>query len=326
MTAVRPALLAAATAAALALSSPAPALQEFEPGKLDKTAGTFTYQQGQVYKLDCTMLSTVTIVLDPEEDAEKGGTLNGDPAAYEWESGGNMLVLRCKSEVRAQLGRSTILSAHTVHRKTGERRAYPFRVTTRPLAKDAADGISLVTFRYPDQEARERREAAEARAEQERSERGPARLAVAHYQGRRNREYWWQAEPGSPGAALAQGLRVSDNGMLTTFEFRGNHAGGSILHINESGQEMTMTQAPRDGGAVVLSRVIKSADVDKATKERWVLRLGDAALCIWNLDPGQPVGGYNPGTGTADPGVIIRPRRRPRAAPTAQAAEAGPAP
>jgi type IV secretory pathway VirB9-like protein len=313
-------LLLAATAAVALNAAPAFALQDMTAGRRDPRVGTFTFEEGQVYRIDCTLLGTVTVIFHPDEDAEKGGGVNADVAAYEIEPAGNMVVFKCSEESRAKLKRVTNIPVFTINKKTGERRDYQFLVTTRELRFDSSTGMISARFIYPDDERRRRAELAREAAEEARAERAGDRLDVAHYYGRRNRRYRFQAEPGSPDEALASGLRVSDNGQTTTFEFVGNTARAAILFIDESGKEHTMGTAPHDGGAVTVMRVAKSHDESQPpTKERWVLRLGDLRLCLFNWDNAPAPHGYNPGTGTADPNVVIKRRPRVKLTPASSA-------
>ncbi|MFG1298018.1 P-type conjugative transfer protein VirB9 [Xanthobacter sp. V13C-7B] len=268
-------VLAASAVPVLALETPA-------AGPRDGRIRFVSYEPYNVVRVVGSLRSSVQIQLAPDEEIVH--VASGNTVAWEVAPAGNILFL--KPRELQPLTNLQVVSA----RRDGSKRSYQFELSVRDGAVGpGADTYFLVKFRYPEDEAEERRRAAAEKAEADRANQVDKVLDFHGAYGPRNWRYSVQ------GAQVIEPVSVYDNGKVTTFAFAGNTQVPAIYVVNADGSE-NLVPKNMDGDLVVVH----------AIAAKFVLRRGQDVTCVFNeaYDPA----GINPGTGTTSPSVqrIVR--------------------
>jgi type IV secretion system protein VirB9 len=167
---------------------------------------------------------------------------------------------------------NTNLIVHT------DRHDYAFDLVVLPAASGNEDAMYRVTFSYRDELAKHDAAKAEANLIVQR-EATPA--------AKRNLAYTMQAVHGSDDIMPAA---MWDDGRFTYVEIPGNRKIPSVFRVGEDGSEH-VPDKHMDGDRIVLHEVAR----------RWVLRLGDEVVELWNN--AYDLNGVPPVNGTTVPGV-----------------------
>ena len=168
---------------------------------------------------------------------------------------------------------NTNLIVHT------DRHDYAFDLVVLPAASGNADAMYRVTFSYRDELAKYDAARAEASLIAQRE----AVLAI-----KRNLAYAMQAVHGSDDITPSA---MWDDGRFTYIEIPGNRKIPSVFRVAEDGSEH-VPDKHMEGDRIVLHEVAR----------RWVLRLGDEAVELWNN--AYDLNGVPPVDGTTVPGVV----------------------
>ncbi len=147
-----------------------------------------------------------------------------------------------------------------------------------------------VKFRYPQEEAEQRRQQAAAQARTVQAKDADDVLSLHEAYGPRNWRYSAQ------GAEALEPQSVYDNGKITTFSFAGNQEMPAIYMENSDGSE-TLVPKTVDGNLVMVH----------ALSRKFILRRGKDVLCVFNEAYDRI--GINPATNTTSPSVerIVKP-------------------
>ena len=285
-------LLTLSAAVFLAVVGPAGgalALETPVAGPRDNRVRFVSYEPYQVVKIVGSLRSSVQVEFAPDEEIVHVAT--GNSVAWEVAPAGSILFLKPREKQPV-----TNLQVVTA-RRDGSKRSYQFELTIREGAVAAgADTYFLVKFRYPGDEAEEKRRAAAARAEAARASQADKVLEFHSAFGPRNWRYSAQ------GSQVIEPASVYDNGKLTTFAFTGNTQIPAIYVVNADGSE-NLVPSTTDGDLVLVH----------AIAAKFVLRRGREVTCIFN--EGFVPAGINPGTGTTSPSVERVVKQTPNSAP-----------
>lgn len=244
------------------------------PGHDDKRVLFVNYDPDQVVRiLGRARNSTQIIFASTEEIAH---VAIGDTVAWEVAPAQNILFLKPR-----ELHPPTNLQVVTV-RSSGERRNYNFELTSTKDGKV----YYTVQYRYPTDEANERRRHSENARLAKEGNIIDETLSLHQSYGKRNFQYSAQ------GNRALQPDAVYDDGKVTVMRFAGNRPIPAIYMTREDGTESLMPNDVRDSGRAVVLHGLAS---------RFVLRSGKDVLCVYN-ENFDPVG-VNPGTGTTSPSI-----------------------
>jgi len=231
---------------ALALAAcarPAAALDEPIPSAYDPRVKSVTFNAGDVVQLNTVVGVATHIIL------EKGETYIthafGDSDAYAFVIKKHHIFIKPKAE-RADTNLIVVT----------DRRSYKFRLTYRRTRADATYELAFV---YPETTTQLNREAA-ARAEIERS----FNKGVDAY----NLAYAMSGD-----TAIAP-VNVWDDGRFTSFKFAANTDLPAIYAVDADGNESIVNRTTvGEGNSIIVTHKVNP---------KWILRLGDQALAVFN--------------------------------------------
>jgi type IV secretion system protein VirB9 len=263
-------------AAALAVASPAFALDTPKSGPSDPRIKVVDYDPWAVVKITGVFRTATQILLGPDETILHVAV--GDATGWEVAAEKNILFVKPKA---ARPPTNLIVTTS----RGAETRNYTFELSTRAgsSARNTPDTVFGLHFRYPqDEKAAAAALTGQAAALEQRII--DLKLDRAVVEGRRNLNY------GVQGATALQPSEVSDNGRFTVLRFPGNQQVPAIYQVEASGAESLIPFDVR-GEFVVVHAVVRQLR----------LRRGREVLCIYN-QAFEPYG-VNPATGTAAPDV-----------------------
>lgn len=254
--------LALALLAAM-IALPAQALDEPRSSKFDNRIRYTIYNPRDVVQLDAVIGIATHIVL---EEGERYVThAFGDAQAWSFAVEGHHVFIKPRAD-----------NAETNLTIVTDRRAYYFKLRYWPTRR--ANAVYGLSFTYPDTEARKAQELAQAAAVEE--------GFAADRQGY-NLNYTMSGD-----LDIAP-INAWDNNEATYLKFPGNRDIPAIYMVDADGNEsiVNRTTIGEASDIVVLHKV----------NSKWILRLGDRALAVWNetYDPN----GVRNTTGTASPAV-----------------------
>jgi type IV secretion system protein VirB9 len=263
--------------AAISIPPTALALEVPRGADQDSRVRFVNYQPYNVTKIVGTLRSSVQVEFSSDE--EIAHVALGNTVAWEVAPAGNILFLKPRENQPL-----TNISVVTT-RRDGSKRSYQMELTVRDGPVGVGDNTYFyVKFRYPADEAQQRRLEAVARDQAARAGEADKALGVHELYGPRNWRYSAQ------GSATVEPQAVYDNGKITTFVFAGNQEMPAIYIENSDGSE---SLAPKSvSGELVLVHAIN---------RKFILRRGGDVLCIFN-EAFSPKG-IDPGTNTTSPSV-----------------------
>ena len=247
----------------LLVSTPALAAGGASRAGADERIRQVVYDPDEVVTIDAVVGVATHIVLEPGETYLTHAF--GDGKAWDFAVKGNHCFLKAVAiEADSNL---TIVT---------DRRSYHFSL--RLSAAPGATPTFQIVFRYPDRDARRKREEGARRAVEE---------GFASRGDRANLDYTMSGD-----LDLAP-VNAWDDGEFTYFKFPGNRDLPAIYLVDADGNESIVNRHSEGAASetVVVHRVA----------QRWVLRLEDRALAIWN-DAFDPTGRRNTSR-TASPDV-----------------------
>lgn len=269
-TAILTLLLAGSTSATLALEIPRGASQDSRVRFVD-------YQPYNITRIIGTLRSSVQVEFAGDE--EIAHVALGNSVAWEVAPAGNILFLKPRENQPV-----TNISVVTT-RRDGSTRSYQMELTVRDGTVDVGQNTYFyVKYRYPADEAEQRRQAAQARALVARAKEADDVLALHEAYGPRNWRYSAQ------GSKALEPQSIYDNGKVTTFAFVGNQEMPAIYVENSDGSESLVPKSV-DGNLVLVH----------AISRKFILRRGGDVLCVFN-EAYERVG-IDPDTNTTSPSV-----------------------
>lgn len=255
---------------ALALETPRSASQDGRIRFVD-------YQPYNITRVVGTLRSSVEIEFAADE--EIAHVALGNSVAWEVAPAGNILFLKPRENQPV-----TNISVVTA-RRDGSTRSYQMELTVRDGSVAVGQNTYFyVKYRYPADEAEQRKFQASARARAAQAGQADQVLALHEAYGPRNWRYSAQ------GAQALQPQSVYDNGKVTTFAFVGNQEMPAIYIENSDGSESLVPKSV-DGNLVLVH----------ALSRKFILRRGGDALCVFNEAYDRV--GINPDTNTTSPSV-----------------------
>lgn len=256
--------------ASQALEIPASAQQ-------DNRVRFVSYQPYNITRIVGTIRSSVQVEF--AQDEEIAHVALGNSVAWEVAPAGHILFLKPRENQPA-----TNISVVTT-RRDGSKRSYQMELVVRDGSVDAGQNTYFyVKYRYPADEAEQRRLEGEARKRATEAGYADQVLGIHEQYGPRNWRYAVQ------GSTAIEPQAVYDNGKVTTFTFSGNQQMPAIYIENSDGTESLVPKTVQ--GALVLVHAIG---------RKFILRRGSDTLCIFN-EAYSPVG-VDPGTNTTSPSV-----------------------
>jgi type IV secretion system protein VirB9 len=270
------------------LCSPAFALDTPRSAPQDSRIRFVDYQPYNITKVVGTLRSSVQIEFAADE--EIAHVALGNSVAWEVAPAGNILFLKPRENQPV-----TNISVVTT-RRDGSTRSYQMELTVRDGTVEAGQNTYFyVKYRYPADEAEQRRLDAAARAQAAQAGQADRVLSLHEAYGPRNWRYSAQgAQPLEPQA-------VYDNGKVTTFAFVGNQEMPAIYMENSDGTESLVPRSV-DGNLVLVH----------AISRKFILRRGGDVLCVFNEAYDRV--GINPETNTSSPSVERVAKAQPGAA------------
>jgi type IV secretion system protein VirB9 len=264
------AIASAVASAALALETPRSASQDGRIRFVD-------YQPYNITKVVGTLRSSVQIEFAADE--EIAHVALGNSVAWEVAPAGNILFLKPRENQPV-----TNISVVTA-RRDGSTRSYQMELTVRDGSVAVGQNTYFyVKYRYPADEAEQRRLASTARAQAAQAGQADQVLALHEAYGPRNWRYSAQ------GAQSLQPQSVYDNGKVTTFAFVENQEMPAIYIENSDGSESLVPKSVE--GNLVLVHALSA---------KFILRRGGDVLCVFNEAYDRV--GINPETNTTSPSV-----------------------
>ena len=255
---------------ALALETPRSASQDGRIRFVD-------YQPYNITRVVGTLRSSVEIEFAADE--EIAHVALGNSVAWEVAPAGNILFLKARENQPV-----TNISVVTA-RRDGSTRSYQMELTVRDGSVAVGQNTYFyVKYRYPADEAEQRKFQASARARAAQAGQADQVLALHEAYGPRNWRYSAQ------GGQALQPQSVYDNGKATTFAFVGNQEMPAIYIENSDGSESLVPKSV-DGNLVLVH----------ALSRKFILRRGGDALCVFNEAYDRV--GINPDTNTTSPSV-----------------------
>jgi type IV secretion system protein VirB9 len=255
---------------ALALETPRSASQDGRIRFVD-------YQPYNITRIVGTLRSSVEIEFAADE--EIAHVALGNSVAWEVAPAGNILFLKPRENQPV-----TNISVVTA-RRDGSTRSYQMELTVRDGSVAVGQNTYFyVKYRYPADEAEQRKLQASARARAAQAGQADQVLALHEAYGPRNWRYSAQ------GAQALQPQSVYDNGKVTTFAFVGNQEMPAIYIENSDGSESLVPKSV-DGNLVLVH----------ALSRKFILRRGGDALCVFNEAYDRVA--INPDTNTTSPSV-----------------------
>ncbi|WP_142416038.1 P-type conjugative transfer protein VirB9 [Bartonella massiliensis] len=235
------------------------------------------YDAYNVTKIIGSIRSSVQIEFSANE--EIAHVAIGNSIAWEVAPAGNILFLKAR-EVQPMTNLQVVTT-----KLDGSKRSYQFEL----IIKDgdistAQETYFLVKFRYPQDEAAQRRLAALMQQQKQQARQIDNIFNATETYGPRNWAYTAQ------GSTTLEPASVYDNGKTTTFTFPDNQEIPAIYIVNSDGTESLVPKTTK-GNMVIIH----------AISARFTLRNGKNVLCIFNEAYQQK--GINPETGTTSPSV-----------------------
>lgn len=223
------------------LASAGPVLAETQPRPFPKDSRirSFTYDEHEVYRLDTYMRFITSIEFAPGENIESVQV--GDSESWQIVRLDRGDVLSVKPLIE---GAYTNMTVYT------DLRPYTFELRARQGQVGSPNLNYRVSFRYPEEEARQRRAAIE-RAE-------------------RPKDYDYYAAGNAPEITP---LQVYDDGKRTIFVFPENARRPGIFLVGPDGRE-SIVNVRHDEDASIVDRV----------SDRWTIRIGDEEICVAHGD------------------------------------------
>ncbi|MCO5148599.1 MAG: P-type conjugative transfer protein VirB9 [Shinella sp.] len=235
------------------------------------------YQPYNIIRIIGTLRSSVQVEFAADE--EIAHVALGNSVAWEVAPAGNILFLKPREHQPV-----TNISVVTT-RRDGSTRSYQMELTVRDGSVEVGQNTYFyVKFRYPGDEAEQRRRQASARALANQAKEADNVLALHEAYGPRNWRYSAQ------GAQALEPQSVYDNGKVTTFAFVGNQEMPAIYMENSDGSESLVPKSV-DGNLVMVH----------AISRKFILRRGKDVLCVFNEAYDRV--GINPDTNTTSPSV-----------------------
>ncbi|WP_317992837.1 P-type conjugative transfer protein VirB9 [Bartonella gliris] len=235
------------------------------------------YDAYNVTKIIGSIRSSVQIEFSANE--EIAHVAIGNSVAWEVAPAGNILFLKAR-EVQPITNLQVVTT-----RRDGSKRSYQFEL----MVKDGEiatgnETYFLVKFRYPQDEAEQRRLEALLRQARKQAQRIDGVFDVYEQYGPRNWAYSAQ------GSITLEPSSVYDNGKTTTFTFPDNQEIPAIYIVGNDGTESLVPKTTKGNMVIV-----------HAISARFTLRQGRNVLCVFNEAYQRQ--GINPGTGTTSPSV-----------------------
>ncbi|TCM51151.1 type IV secretion system protein VirB9 [Rhizobium sp. PP-F2F-G48] len=266
-----------AALAAVLLAGPAHALEVPRGADGDSRVRFVNYQPYDITRIVGSLRSSVQVEFSPDE--EIAHVALGNTVAWEVAPAGNILFLKPRENQPV-----TNISVVTT-RRDGSKRSYQMELMVREGSVEAGQNTYFyVKYRYPADEAAQKRLASAARAEAAKAGEADAVLGIHEQYGPRNWRYAAQ------GSVAIEPQAVYDNGKITTFAFSGNQEMPAIYIENSDGAE-TLVPKSVTGDLVLIH----------AVSRKFILRRGSDVLCIFN--EAWSATGINPGTNTTSPSV-----------------------
>lgn len=278
----------AGIALALALASPALAVETPPPGKTDARVRTIDYDPAQVVHV-AGVYRTATEILFGEDETILHVAV-GDATAWDVAAEKNILFVKPK----ADHGTTNLIV--TTDRGQGRTRNYTFELTTQAKVKTAAEALYVLRFRYPADVKAAAVAVLSAEEQALLARLATLKLERGAVEGSRNLAYRVQ------GAVALQPSEVSDNGRFTILRFPAGQAIPAVYEVTPDGTESLVPFDVR-GEFVVIHD----------TARQFRLRRGRDVLCIYNEGPASY--GVNLGTHTASPEVDRTDKGVPQAPP-----------
>ena len=225
-----------------------------------------------------TVSRAVTKITVSENEAIMQVSL-GDTVGWETVIAGNNILLKPR-EIHPPTNMTII-----TRRANGSFRSYQFYLEAREGEIDEKSGAFFaINFRYPQDEAEQKKAEAEARRIAQEQQRTILGLS---FDGPRNWAYTGEGNPN------LEPIEVSDNGQVTFMTFPGKFP--AIYAVSADGKEEA-TRFTVQGNTIMLHDVA----------HQWRLRIGGQVFCIWNENyTGKST---SPNTGTINNNIerIIR--------------------
>lgn len=274
----RPFILAALSALVAVLPpATAHALEVPRGADGDSRVRFVNYQPYDITRIVGSLRSSVQVEFSPDE--EIAHVALGNTVAWEIAPAGNILFLKARENQPI-----TNISVVTT-RRDGSKRSYQMELMVRDGSVEAGQNTYFyVKYRYPADEAAQKRLASAVRAEAAKAGEADNVLGIHEQYGPRNWRYAAQ------GSAAIEPQAVYDNGKITTFAFSGNQEMPAIYIENSDGAE-TLVPKSVTGDLVLVH----------AVSRKFILRRGSDVLCIFN-EAWSPTG-IDPGTNTTSPSV-----------------------
>jgi P-type conjugative transfer protein VirB9 len=234
-------------AALLVLSSLNAARAEVAPkrGTADARVRTVAYSASNVVAVDATYGVSTMIVLGDGEKIETVAV--GDSISWKIEPNkkGNIIFLK-PVEPKASTNMNIVSDKHV----------YTFILRARP--ESVGDQTYMIKFRYPDDEA-DARLLAEAQRLVSKPNRAAFRYETA------NTDYHFR------GDTELKPLNAFDDGVKTWFRFDGDLP---AIFVVEDGKREILANYRREGDYIIVDKIAK----------QWMLRRGEYATCLFNLN------------------------------------------
>ncbi len=263
-------LLAGSASMTLALEIPRGASQDSRVRFVD-------YQPYNITRIIGSLRSSVQVEFAADE--EIAHVALGNSVAWEVAPAGNILFLKPRENQPV-----TNVSVVTT-RRDGSTRSYQMELSVRDGTVEVGQNTYFyVKYRYPADEAEQRRRAAHTRALIAQAKEVDDVLALHEAYGPRNWRYSVQ------GSSTLEPQSVYDNGKVTTFAFVGNQEMPAIYIENSDGTESLVPKSV-DGNLVLVH----------AISRKFILRRGGDVLCVFNEAYDRV--GINPDTNTTSPSV-----------------------
>lgn len=268
--------LASSVSSVLALEIPTTASQ-------DSRVRFVSYQPYNITRIIGSLRSSVQVEF--ARDEEIAHVALGNSVAWEVAPAGNILFLKPRENQPI-----TNISVVTT-RRDGSTRSYQMELKVREGSVEVGENTYFyVKFRYPQEEAEQRRQQAAAQARTAQAKDADNVLSLHEAYGPRNWRYSAQ------GAEALEPQSVYDNGKITTFSFAGNQEMPAIYMENSDGSESLVPKTV-DGNLVMVHTLSR----------KFILRRGKDVLCVFNEAYDRI--GINPATNTTSPSVerIVKP-------------------
>ncbi len=230
---------AIAILALVASSGTAAAETKPRPFPQDSRIRSFTYDQHEVYRLDTFMRFITSIEFEAGESIESVQV--GDSESWQIVRLDRGDILSVKPLIEGAYTNMTVYTSE---------RPYTFELRARPGQVGSPDLNYRVSFRYPQEEARQRKAAIE-RAERPKDD-----------------NYFAAGD-----ADQLKPVQVYDDGQRTIFVFPGNARRPGIFLVGPDGREI-----------IVNARHTENATIIDRVSDRWTIRIGDEEICIAHGD------------------------------------------